>query len=37
MRDCRVRQQTQADLEELLPPPVASMLCQAFAYADEFG
>ena len=34
---CRFQQQTQADLEALVPPPVAAMLWQAYTYADEYG
>ncbi len=35
--DCRFKQQTQADLEAFLPPPVAAMLWEAFAYSDQYG
>ena len=28
---------TQADLEAYLPPPVAAMLYEAFAYSDQYG
>ena len=34
---CRFQQTTQADLEAYLPPPVAAMLWEAFAYTDQYG
>ena len=35
--DRRFKQTTQADLEAFLPPPVAAMLWEAFAYTDQYG